>query len=128
MPIISNIGRRNWKVRSVYAVIFTVLTLGGLTMVYPFGMMIAGSFKSETDSEGLSIYPEFWFDDVLLHKKYLEARYTLVDKLEAAHHRFYGSWRRAEPVSDLDQAWVEAYQKYRDQANWPGHKQTYFAV
>ncbi len=119
MPIISNIGRRSWKVRGVYAVIFTVLTLGGLTMVYPFGMMIAGSFKSETDSEGLSIYPEFWFDDVLLYKKYLEARYTLVDQLEAAHHRFYGSWRRAEPVSQLDQEWVDAYRAYRDQADWP---------
>ena len=74
MPIISQIGRRSWKVRAVYAAIFTALTVGGLTMIYPFAMMIAGSFKSETDREGLSVYPAYWSDDGVLYQKYLEAR------------------------------------------------------
>jgi len=119
MPIISQIGRRSWKVRAVYAAIFTALTVGGLTMIYPFAMMIAGSFKSETDREGLSVYPAYWSDDGVLYQKYLEARYQTIDVLEPAHQHAYGGWRMIKPIHSLDSQWVEAYRKYRDIAQWP---------
>src|SRR3990172_9164217 len=98
MPIISQIGRRSSKVRTIYVAIFTVLTLGAATMIYPFLLMIAGSFNSEVDNEGLSLYPSYWFDDAILYQKYLEGRYAFVDLLEQAHQIAYGSWRRAAPL------------------------------
>ncbi|MAE66510.1 MAG: hypothetical protein CMJ18_19755 [Phycisphaeraceae bacterium] len=132
MPIISNIGRRSVKVRMIFAAMFVFLTLGSITMIYPFLMMFSGSFKSETDSETLSIYPSFWFDDEVLYRKYLEGRYNLrVDMLEPTHQALYRSWRLIEPpatapgpdgavaASDADVAWRDAWRAYRDQAEWP---------
>ena len=78
MPIISRIGHRSWRVRGLYFTIFLALTLGGVTMVYPFMLMVAGSFSSQVDSEGLGIYPAFWFDDDILYRKYVESRYSTI--------------------------------------------------
>ena len=41
MPIISTIGRKQPKMRFVLGLIYTVLTLGAVTMVYPFIVMIS---------------------------------------------------------------------------------------
>ena len=46
MPIISPASARNRKTRLAYAVIFAVLSLGALTMLYPFSLMLAGSVHS----------------------------------------------------------------------------------
>ena len=43
MPIISPATRRNRKTRFAYAILFAVLSLGALTMLYPFSLMLAGS-------------------------------------------------------------------------------------
>ena len=40
-----------------------LLTLGAVTMVYPFLLMISGSFKSEVDTESFNMVPAYWFDD-----------------------------------------------------------------
>lgn len=128
MPIISRIGARSWKVRALYASIFFVLTLGGVTMVYPFLLMVAGSFSSQVDSEGLGIYPAFWFDDDILYRKYIESRYATITVTEQAHGIEYRSWQKIDPVDRLDEdvqaapldlEWVKAYRAYRNQADWP---------
>ena len=80
MPIISRIGARSGKVRALYASIFFVLTLGGVTMVYPFLLMVAGSFSSQVDSAGLGIYPAFWFHDDILYRTSEELRVGTVDR------------------------------------------------
>ena len=59
MPIISKIGARTLKVRIVYTTMYLLLIAGGLTMIYPFCLMISGSFKSETDFFYINPYPKF---------------------------------------------------------------------
>jgi len=49
------------------------------------------------DTESLNIVPAYWFDDEILYRKYLEARYVTVDRTEPVHHRAYGSWENVEP-------------------------------
>ncbi len=45
-------------------------------MIYPFMIMVSSSFKSHVDSKKFSIYPEFFFKEEMLFKKYVEARYN----------------------------------------------------
>ena len=113
MPIISNIGRRSTRIRIVFGLMFTVLTIGSVTMIYPFLMMLSGSFKSEADSEGLSVIPAYWFDDDILYQKYVESRYCLTALATASHQHMYGSWRQAQRFdrmgyAPLEERWVGA--------------------
>jgi len=75
MPIISQIrkGSRWLKVQVFF--IYLVLILGAVTMVYPFLVMVSGSFKSVVDSTDFDIVPAYFYDDQMLLKKYVEARY-----------------------------------------------------
>lgn len=63
MPVISLIGRRSLHIRLVLLTMYVLLTLGAVTMVYPFLLMISGSFKSEVDTESFNMVPAYWFDD-----------------------------------------------------------------
>ena len=49
MPIISVVGRKQKKVRAFIALLYVLLTLGAITMVYPFVLMISTSFTSPVD-------------------------------------------------------------------------------
>ena len=73
MPIISRIGMKSTRIRIICGIIYIVLGLGGVTMVYPLMLMLAGSTKSEADSHLITPYPEFWFNDTILFRKYCEA-------------------------------------------------------
>src|SRR2546426_977125 len=74
MPIISTIGRKQWKLRGVIGLIYAVLLLGSVTMVYPFMVMIATSFTSEVDKDEFRAIPSYFTDDAWLFKKYIEAK------------------------------------------------------
>jgi ABC-type glycerol-3-phosphate transport system permease component len=74
MPIIGKVGRKTFKVRILNFMIHFLLLLGALTMIYPFMVMISASFKSNVDTQSFSVYPQFFFDDSMLYRKYIEAR------------------------------------------------------
>jgi multiple sugar transport system permease protein len=76
MPIISTIGRKQPKMRFVLGLIYTVLTLGAVTMVYPFIVMISTSFTSEVDKDEFRPVPQYFYDDAWLFKKYSESKYN----------------------------------------------------
>ena len=72
MPMISKIGRRNFKTRILHITILVLLVAGGVTMVYPFLLMFAGSTKSAVDKNEMSIIPTFLKDDTKLYHKHVE--------------------------------------------------------
>ena len=76
MAIISRIGRKAFKVRMLYFTIYTVLTLGAITMVYPFMLMISGSTKSNVDIKYFDAIPQFLYDDLWLYRKFEEALFN----------------------------------------------------
>lgn len=76
MPVISKIGAKSFKVRMLYATIFAVLTLGAVSMIYPFLLMLTGSVSSEADKTYISVYPRFWFEDRIVFRKYVESKYN----------------------------------------------------
>ena len=72
MPIISTIGRKSLKIRALIFSIYAVLTIGALTMVYPFALMISGSTKSAIDTPDPKLIPPFMVDDHALYQKHVE--------------------------------------------------------
>jgi multiple sugar transport system permease protein len=76
MGIISTIGRRHIKVQALIWSITILLILGGVTMVYPFALMIAGSSKSAVDVSENNIIPTFLTEDEALYRKTIQGLFN----------------------------------------------------
>ena len=76
MPIISKIGSRTLKVKIVYFAMFFILIIGSISMIYPFMLMIAGSFRSNADSTEGTPVPKYFWNDTILFQKYCESKYN----------------------------------------------------
>jgi ABC-type glycerol-3-phosphate transport system permease component len=90
---ISRIGRNSAKVRLGLAALYLMLSLGAVTTLYPFLLMLSTATKSQSDFNDYSparLIPAYWHDDAALYVKYLEDRYANnLDELNAAHHADY---------------------------------------
>ena len=85
MPILSAIGRRSPKSRLLIAAIYAALGLGAVAMLYPLGLMVAGSTKSIADQRDNLLVPRFLVSDAALWHKHLEALFNeSVDALNIA--------------------------------------------
>lgn len=102
MALVGKVGRRSWRARLATGVIYAVLALGGLTMVYPFGLMIATAFKGPTDQNDNRLIPLYWTDPDELLKKYVDDKYAgdlaLIDSMAIGKEA-------GEPV-------IDAYDKF----------------
>lgn len=129
MPIISKVESKTWKGRAVYAAIFTVLTIGGLTMIYPFLIMISGSLRSAVDEPDLDLIPSYLVREPMLYAKFLEAKYNQnVTLLEATRDKRYFSFRDAQQDIEqmqINQTWVNDMQEFWESGNVPDHWQAY---
>ncbi|MDQ3815124.1 MAG: hypothetical protein M3347_14435, partial [Armatimonadota bacterium] len=61
MSLISHTDRKSYKGRFVLTSIYFFLILGGLTMVYPFLIMLTGSLSNPFDYERRSPLPRHWW-------------------------------------------------------------------
>ena len=122
MAIISSIGRRQFRSRLLIASIYTVLVLGALTMIYPFGLMLAGTTKSGMDVREQSLLPGFLVRDAALYQKHVEALFN--ESLEAMKNTYdidvYAFDGVPLPV-DVDTALVTQWHAFLDQADLPHH-------
>jgi ABC-type glycerol-3-phosphate transport system permease component len=69
------VGRKSWQIRGLLAVLYTVLTLGAVTMVYPFLMMFSASVESQYDISSFDIVPRYLHTTPALFGKYAEDKY-----------------------------------------------------
>ena len=76
MPLISPVGRKSIAVRLLTITLYAILIVGGVTMVYPFLLMVSGSFKSDVDKNDFDIFPAFFYDDTVLYRKFIEGKYN----------------------------------------------------
>jgi len=74
MPILPTVGRRSPKLRLVIFCLYTVLCIGGLSMIYPFSIMLATSVSSNFDNDVYSPVPFYLFDDGVLFAKYIHEK------------------------------------------------------
>jgi len=117
MPIIGQVGRRSMQVRVLDLTIHIVLILGGVTMVYPFLVMLAGSVKSPVDRAELEVVPTYFYDDTMLYKKYIEAKYLQWPALYTVCNkkRFY-SFKNIEPPSKLVHTRLDDWNEFLDES------------
>lgn len=71
----SPITERSSKVRLLYAAIYAALSLGALTMVVPFVLMLAGSVEPARQFHDSTFFPRYLFDDTALWRRFLESKY-----------------------------------------------------
>ena len=114
MPILSRIGRKSPKTRLLIAAIYAALGLGALAMLYPLGLMIAGSTKSIADQRENVLIPRFLVSDEALWHKHLEALFNeSMDALNMAFDTDYASFEDIPlpppggPGSELLPLWRE---------------------
>jgi multiple sugar transport system permease protein len=69
------------------ACIYTLLSVGALTMLYPFLLMLRMTSADDIDRQSISVLPSYWWDRDLLSRKYLNSQYGLVPEgqVEAAY-------------------------------------------
>jgi len=122
MPIISQIGRRHWKVRLLLGGIYAVLLLGGVTMIYPFLIMLSGSTKSAVDLKDLDIIPAFLRDDAALYRKHLEGLFNeSLDALNNTYDTDYTSFETTEPPEEVPAALVRDWGEFLAGATLPDY-------
>ncbi len=75
MPIITRIGRKAWKIRLLIWSIYTILTIGSVTMIYPFTMMISLSLSSRADFKENRLVPRWFASEDALFRKFASTKY-----------------------------------------------------
>lgn len=114
MPILSAIGRKSPQSRLLIAAIYAALGLGALAMLYPLGLMVAGSTKSIADQRDNFLIPRFLVSDDALWHKHLEALFNeSMDALNVAFDSDYAAFEDVPlpapdaPGADLVPLWRE---------------------
>ncbi|MBN2307731.1 MAG: carbohydrate ABC transporter permease [Candidatus Hydrogenedentes bacterium] len=120
MPIISKVGRRSLRVRALFALIYTLLIVGSVTMVYPFAVMVAGSFKSQVDVHDYAeLVPRYFFDDAMLYRKYVEERYNeSIQSLNSHYRTDYVQFEDVDPPAAYSTALVADWRAFLDSDFW----------
>lgn len=112
---ISRIGRNSLKVRLGLTALYLVLSLGAVTTLYPFLLMLSTATKSQSDFNDYApsrLIPAYWRDDAALYVKYLEDRYANnVDELNGAHHADYKKVAEVPPPTG-DASRVAAWEQH----------------
>jgi multiple sugar transport system permease protein len=96
VPLISTVGRKSLRTRLAVTLLYVLLCIGGLTMVYPFLLMMATGTKGPTDQNDNRLMPAFWKDDYELFRKYVDDKYS--GQVDTAA-MFYGTEDAAKLVS-----------------------------
>ncbi|MCS7049830.1 MAG: ABC transporter permease subunit [Verrucomicrobiae bacterium] len=116
MAIISPIGRRALRLRLLIATIYVLLVLGAVTMLYPFGLMIAGSTKSAVDTPDPKLIPPFLVNETALYQKFVEGLFNeSLDALRTTYNLQVRSFANVElppsPREKLVQTWRDFLQQ-----------------
>ena len=90
MPIIPQVGRRGVSLRLVIWSVYTVLSVGAVTMVYPFALMVSTSFEDKLDrsSSEYRLVPRWITSRGTRYQSFLVARHPGIDNLEQLNGRY----------------------------------------
>ena len=94
MPIISNVGRKAWSVRIITALLYFVLTTGGVTMLYPFLLMIATSMTDQVDYNEYRLIPRYFTQDEARFQKFIAEKYARAKRYSELHTHEYQTFRQ----------------------------------
>lgn len=113
MAIISTIGRKAPSVRILIGSIYLTLSLGAITMIYPFLLMLSGTTKSNVDSPEASIIPQFLTNNNALYAKDAEAFFNeSLTSYTSSTYNIVPSFRDALPKKSLNKPMVKNWNNF----------------
>ncbi len=125
MPILLKVEAKSVKGRLFQVATFAALSLGGITMIYPFLLMLSGSFRSELDENDLDLVPAFFFQDDVLYQKFVEFKYEQdIGMFNRAHLRRDFSFRLVDTPGGWSPGAVADLRQFWEEADLPTHWQT----
>lgn len=92
MAIISQIGRKSWRLRLLIWSIYTILTVGSVTMIYPFLMMVSLSISSKADYKENRLIPRWIHSEDALYRKFAATKYNEMDIFNRRFNTHYGDF------------------------------------
>ena len=126
MGIISEIGRKDIRVRILIWAISISLIVGAMTMVYPFALMISGSSKSSVDISENKFIPSFLIDDKVMYQKTVESLFNEVGKVfQSSYDVQNGDFKKLEIPKNINQTLVNDWNQFVKQRNY---KQYYYGL
>jgi len=96
MSIIPTVGRKSLGTRALIAGIYIVLSVGSITMVYPFLVMLSTAVKSSVDVNDYQVVPKYFYSDAALFAKYAEIK--LAGDIEAINGYYRTDFAKLENV------------------------------
>lgn len=75
MALIPTVGRKSPSMRLLVAFLYLILSIGAVTMVYPFLMMLGLSVESQYDQVSFALIPRYLYSAPALFGKYAEDKY-----------------------------------------------------
>ncbi|MFA7184534.1 MAG: carbohydrate ABC transporter permease [Victivallales bacterium] len=128
MGIISEIGRKNIKVRLLIWFISISLIIGATTMIYPFALMISGSSKSNSDLSENKLIPSFLIDEKAMYQKSVESIFNEKSiPFQAAYDIQNGDFKQLElpEAKSVNEAFVNNWNQFIKKRNY---KHYYYAL
>ena len=101
MGLVGKVGRRRPRARLALAILYLVLSLGAITTLYPFFLMVSTGFKGPTDQNDNVLIPKYFKDDTELETRYLDDKYA-GDKAQIASTRI-GPKANQETLAEYEQ-------------------------
>jgi ABC-type glycerol-3-phosphate transport system permease component len=128
MGIISEIGRKDIRVRLLIWCISISLVIGALTMIYPFALMISGSSKSGIDISENNLIPSFLKDDEAMYCKSIEALFNEESELfQSSYDLQNGDFKKLElpRKQDINNLLVDNWNQFIEKRDY---KQYYYGL
>lgn len=76
MSLVSKVGRKRPRARIALAILYALLTIGAITTLYPFMLMVSTGLKGPTDQNDNTLIPKFFSQKDELLTKYLADKYA----------------------------------------------------
>lgn len=120
MPIFIKVESKSLSGRLFHAGTFIFLTLAGMTMIYPFLLMISGSFRSEMDESQLDLIPAYFHQESALYQKFLEFKYQQdINAYNNAHLDRAFAFRLTDVPEDTSEAAARDLRLFFEETNPP---------
>jgi ABC-type glycerol-3-phosphate transport system permease component len=125
MPIISQIGRRDPRVRLFITAVYALLVTGAAAMVYPFLLMVSGSTKSAVDARSLALVPQYLVDDLALYRKHIEGLFNeSVEAMNIAYDTDFASFEHVVPPGQVRGGLVDLWREFLAKEPLPDYAST----
>lgn len=93
-------------------------------MIYPFLLMLSGSFRSEMDETDLTLLPRYFYDVDTVYQKFLETKYQqTISDLNKAHLKRYFGFQFVPPPESARLVEIEDFRKFFATSDLPHHWQ-----